>query len=105
MSKRLMTFILATKAISVSQGGFLPERGTPEQVTTLTETCRAAARSRSRLKTYLAFIDIRRAYDSVLHPVLWRLCAELGIDGRFLAMLQALYHNASAVLARARGGL
>ena len=98
MSKRLMTFILATKAISVSQGGFLPERGTPEQVITLTETCRAAARGRSRLKTYLAFIDIRRAYDSVLHPVLWRLCAELGIDGRFLAMLQALYHNASAVL-------
>jgi len=98
MSKRLMTFILATKAISVSQGGFLPERGTPEQVITLTETCRAAARGRSRLKTYLAFIDIRRAYDSVLHPVLWRLCAELGIDGRFLAMLQALYHNAAAVL-------
>ena len=97
MAKRLEKFVLSTNALSASQGGFLPHRGTPEQVIALTEACRAALRGHDR-RIYLCFVDIRRAYDSVLHPILWQRCAEIGIGGRFLTTLQALYHRASAVL-------
>jgi hypothetical protein len=46
----------------------------------------------------LCFVDVERAYDSVLHPLLWKRCVDLGIGWRFLTTLQALYHRASAVL-------
>ena len=95
MTKRLESFVVATKALSVFQGGFLPSRGPPEQVFTLTETVRAAIKYS---EVFLCFIDIERAYDSVLHPILWKRCSEIGIGGRFLSTLQALYDGASAVL-------
>ena len=96
MAKRLETFIIATKALSASQGGFLPHRGTPEQVITLTESIRSVARQNRAV--YACFVDIRRAYDSVVHALLWQCCAEAGIGGRFLTTLQARYHNVEAVL-------
>jgi hypothetical protein len=96
MAKRLEKFLIATKTLSAAQGGFLPHRGTPEQVITLTETIRSAARQKRAV--YACFVDIRRAYDSVVHALLWQCCAEAGIGGRFLTSLQARYHNAEAVL-------
>jgi len=95
MNERLEKFITATKGLSLSQGGFQRQKGTPEMVFTLSETVRA----RLELKgVHLAFIDIERAYDSVLHPLLWKACIDKGIDGSFLAMLQAIYFNATATL-------
>jgi hypothetical protein len=91
MLERLNTFLTETNGLARAQGGFQRERGTPEQVLTLTETVRAALRQRT---VFLAFLDIERAYDSVLHPMLWKRCIDKGIDGHFLAVLQAMYDQA-----------
>ena len=96
MEERLMTFVEATGALSHTQGGFLRQRGTPEQVITLSEVVRSALK-RNR-KVYLEFLDIRRAYDTVLHPVLWQRCIDIGIGGPFLALLQEIYFKAEARL-------
>ena len=96
MEERLMTFVEATGALSHTQGGFLRQRGTPEQVITLSEVVRSALK-RNR-KVYLEFLDIRRAYDTVLHPILWQRCIDIGIGGPFLAMLQEIYYKAEARL-------
>ena len=93
MLERLDKFLVATNGLARAQGGFQRQRGTPEQVLTLTETVRAAARHSD---VHLAFLDIERAYDSVLHPVLWKRCIDKGIDGHFLAVLQAMYCRAEA---------
>ena len=99
MTKRLAAFVTATGALSRSQTGFLSLQGTPEAAMTLAEACRAAARgTKVGSPTYLLFIDIRRAYDSVVHAILWKRCADKGIGGRFLTTLQAMYQGASAVL-------
>jgi len=100
MTRRLEIFVTQTKAVSVLQGGFLPGRGCPEQIFTLKETVSAAINnvSHDTKPVHLAFLDIKRAYDSVLHPILWRRCMAKGIGGKFLAMLQAIYHEANAVL-------
>ena len=95
MTKRLERFIENTVAISHNQGGFRPKRGTPEQTFTLAETVRAAIKTKD---IQLCFVDIERAYDSVLHPILWKRCADIGIGGRFLAALQAMYDGVSAQL-------
>jgi len=98
LTARLRKFLENTNALSHSQGGFLPDRGTQEQVLTLTETVRAATGGDRGRAVYLCFADIRRAYDSIIHPLLWKRCADIGIGGRFLTTLQAMYHEASVVL-------
>ena len=95
MMARLETFLTATNGLSPAQGGFQRQRGCPEQVFTLSETVRAAIR---RSDAHLVFIDIERAYDSVLHPVLWERCMAKGVGGLFLTTLQSLYHKTTAVM-------
>jgi hypothetical protein len=95
MLERLDAFATATGALSTAQGGFQRQRGTPEQAFTLSEVVRAAAQ---RSHVHLAFIDIERAYDSVLHPLLWKACIDKGVGGRFLALMQDVYEDARAVL-------
>ena len=46
------------------------------------------------LGVYLLFLDIKEAYDSVLHPILWKRCIDKGISGPFLGALQGVYHVA-----------
>ena len=45
---------------------------------------------------YLAFVDFRKAYDSVNRNLLWLKLEHLGVRGRFLAALQSLYAGDSA---------
>jgi len=95
MLNRLDTFLTATGGLSSMQGGFQRQRGTPEQILTLSETVRAAI---ATAPVHLVFLDIQGAYDSVLHPLLWKKCIDRGIGGRFLTTLQAIYHGAVLVL-------
>jgi hypothetical protein len=91
MMKRLEKFVASTGALSPNQGGFLQRRGCPEQVFTCSEAVRAALKADPTRPVYICFIDIQRAYDTVLHPLLWSRCAAKGIGGRFLTTLQAMY--------------
>lgn len=100
MMKRLEAFLLSTKSLHPSQGGFLPQRGPPEQVFTLSEAIRAELKKNGAKAdpVHLCFVDIERAYDSVQHVKLWASCAEMGIGGRFLSTLQTMYADKKAVL-------
>jgi hypothetical protein len=100
MMKRLEVFLQSTRSLHLSQGGFLPLRGPPEQVFTLSEAVRAELKrgGASAVPVHLCFIDIERAYDSVQHVKLWASCAKLGIGGRFLSTLQAMYAGKRAIL-------
>ena len=98
LMRRLDTFLTKTNALHWSQGGFLQMRSTHEQQFTLIETVKAALQSRGADPVFLGFIDIEKAYDSVIHAKLWARCIELGIGGCFLAALQAIYANKKAVL-------
>jgi len=93
MLERLDAYLTETNGLSRAQGGFQRQRGPPEQVLTLLETVRATLRHKN---VHIGFIDIERAYDSVQHPILWQRCIEKGIDGPFLATLQAIYYEAEA---------
>ena len=85
-----------TQGLSFMQGGFRRLRGTPESVLALTEAVRSVVDSRDRPASAveLVFLDVKVAYDSVLHPILWQRCLSMGIDGKFLAALQSIYCGA-----------
>jgi len=66
----------------------------PGQVAALVET--VLRRARIRMPTYLMFVDLSKAYDTVPHEALFGEMYQLGIRGRTLEFVKALY-NASAV--------
>ena len=52
-------------------------------------------------KLYVAFIDFRKAYDSMTREKLWVVLEKRGIGGKMLAALQSMYR---VVKARVRVG-
>ena len=40
---------------------------------------------------FAAFVDLRKAYDSVQHPLLWASLQRKGVHGKMLAAIQSLY--------------
>ena len=99
LRSRLETFMEKSGGLSIMQGGFRRMRGPPESILTLAETVRAAIRGtpgRSARSVHIAFIDVKVAYDSVLHPLLFKRCMDKGVGGRFLAALQSVYQGASS---------
>ena len=49
-------------------------------------------------KTWLAFLDLKKAYDSVWREGLWEKMNKYGLVGKFLRVCQALYSNVKARL-------
>jgi hypothetical protein len=52
-----------------------------------------AKRSESNLPTFLVFIDVRKAYDTVWRNGLWYKLLLAGVGGRCLGMLRAMFEN------------
>lgn len=82
--------------ISREQGGFRHHRSTLDQVESLDNLIRFVKSSGK--KAYLAFLDIKAAYDSVPRGELWRRCQDLGIDHLTLSTLRSLFDHNSAQL-------
>jgi hypothetical protein len=95
-AERIEVFLRETNGLSSLQGGFQRQRGPPEQAFTLAETVRSTIRKGKGV--HLVFLDVKEAYDSVLHSVLWQRCVDKGIGGTCLAALQAIYRSASAAI-------
>eukprot|EP00924_Labyrinthula_sp_SR-Ha-C_P001968 augustus_masked-scaffold_30-processed-gene-3.7-mRNA-1 protein AED:1.00 eAED:1.00 QI:0/0/0/0/1/1/2/0/892 len=72
------------------QAGFRKLEECPVQVFTLVEACQRRLYN-SHENTYLGFVDLRKAYDSVPHEGLFRKLYLYGIRGKTLSFLRALY--------------
>lgn len=44
---------------------------------------------------FTAFVDLKKAYDSVQHPLLWASLQQKGVHGKMLAAIQSLYAGGS----------
>ena len=76
LGNRLMSFAERGRlGIVEEQGGFRPERGTEDQIFILTELLRA----RADRTTYTAFIDVKKAYNTVWRNGLWKRLWEEGV--------------------------
>ena len=85
LESRLTAWCDHVGALSDLQGGTL------DQYFVLTEV--AAMHKERGLPLYLAFIDVRKAYDRVWRPGLWYGLGLLGLSPRFLHLLQIMYKS------------
>ena len=88
--------------VSLEQAGFRRGEESGAQVAALREIVarRCFARGKAASKpTFLAFLDFAQAFDSIPHPLLLQRLACVGISGRFLQFVSALY-SASTVIPR-----
>lgn len=70
------------------QGGFRPQRGTEDQLFVLTEILRGRGSHRT---TYTAFIDVKKAYDTVWRNGLLKRLWDEGIRGKMWRVVKGMY--------------
>ena len=89
LDKRIRKWSERVHALSDLQGGFRCDRATIDQIFIMNEII--AERHERGLSSFLAFIDVRKAYDRVWRPGLWHKLREIGIGGRCFDLLQAMF--------------
>ena len=93
LNKRLVEFIDSKKLIEDEQIGFRKGSRTTDHIFKLkTLLCKYLQKS-GRL--YACFVDLKKAFDSVLHPALLYKLQKYGINGNFLNVVQSMYSNSS----------
>ena len=83
--------MLGLSSRACGQAGFRKGRGTNDNAFILTHVIDKYAHQKQPL--YIAFIDFRKAYDSVDRNVLWAALAEHGLHGPVLETLKAMYSD------------
>ncbi len=75
--------------LSDTQNGFRKGRSTTDHLGTLASVIET--RKLQRKSTFVAFIDFRKAYDSINRSLLWTKLWDVGVRGVFHAALRSLY--------------
>jgi hypothetical protein len=99
LNKRLNKWIQVNNIIGEEQAGFREKRCTADHVFTLV-ACVQKQLLRHR-KLYVAFIDFRKAFDTVSRDKLWKILNNNGIQGKFLSAIKSMYE---VVKVRVRSG-
>ncbi len=86
-----MGYIEEKDLLSNTQNAFRPDRSTDDHVYCVSQKVRG--RQRLRQPTYAFFMDVRKAYDTVLRDGLLYKLWQKGIRGRIWSYIAALYSN------------
>ncbi len=89
----LMEHIESQNVLGEEQGAFRKDRRTEDNLFTLQGLC--SIQKSNKKKTYLAFLDLSKAFDRVWRSGLFYLLWENGIQGKCWRMLRALYSSVS----------
>ena len=73
------------------QGGFRKGRSTSEQAFILSTLMEKS--NKTRKKMCIAFVDLRKAYDTVKRDKLWEVLQEVGFGRKFISIVQGLYQG------------
>ena len=101
IADRLMRHVVGSGRISRAQAGFRTREEAVAQAACLYEILRR--RSIEGRETWLCFVDFCKAYDKVPHEALMRKVEAIGVRGRMLRIIRALYRSPS-LCTRANGG-
>ena len=66
-------------------------RSTVDHINTITSIIET--RKKYKFSTYVAFIDFKKAYDSINRALLFNKLENLGIISKFMFALKGLYYN------------
>lgn len=88
-ARRISAALEREKRLSTIQAGFRSKQECAAQVITLYEVCRR--RTLEGEPTYLAFLDFRKAYDTVPHMALMYKLEAIGVRGRMQRFIGQTY--------------
>lgn len=94
MNSRLTLWAETNSVLSDSQAGFRKGRSTIDHIFTLHAFIEKHLLKHTKL--FVAFIDFKKAYDTVNRTVLWSVLIRCGVQGRMLRMVRALYSTVQA---------
>ncbi|CAH1233298.1 Hypp676 [Branchiostoma lanceolatum] len=100
---KLFTRILLTRAIPairsrrrLQQAGFMPNRSTMDHISALRLAIEKAREYRKNRHLYIAFIDLRAAFDTVDHASLWKILRLLGAPQKTINLFRQMYNSAES---------
>ena len=91
LAQRLESIIEQNGWLGEIQGGFRKGRGTMDHLFVLTSLMDRAHKLKKPI--YIAFIDLRKAFDRVWREGLWKCLGEYGLGGKFLSIVKSLYND------------
>jgi hypothetical protein len=92
LNTRLYLWLEDNNKISECQAGFRKSYSTIDQIFNLYAVVQKTLNTKGR-KLYCAFIDFKKAFDSVRHSKLLECLCKQGVKGKFLKALEAMYES------------
>ena len=102
--RRLTSFISEKGLLSPNQGGFQKNMSTADLIFLL-QTIIEKVVKKGRRKLFAAFIDFKKAYDTVDRDLLLKRLNNLGVNGLFLQNISAMYETTKYAIKLSNGYL
>lgn len=93
LARRLEAWADSENLIPEEQAGFRQGRGCIDQIYILNALVSINFKTKGRY-LFALFIDLKKAFDSVNHTLLWNKLFSLGTGGKVIRILKSLYDNA-----------
>ncbi|VDI39242.1 Hypothetical predicted protein [Mytilus galloprovincialis] len=91
LEESVMTYLEEINILGEVQGALRKNRRTEDHIFTLQGIC--SIRKAKKYKTFLAFLDLSKAFDRVWRDGLFYLLWKTGIQGKCWKLLKSLYSN------------
>ena len=93
LNKRLYTWAEHEQKISKEQAGFRKGYSTAEHIFTLISMITKKLNSKRGGKVYVAFVDYKKAFDTVNREALWDVLQKLKKSSKMIRILKAMYNS------------
>ena len=91
MNDRLSKWVENNDKLTDCQNGFRKKRWTIDHLFTLTNIIET--RKRQKKPTFICFVDLRKAYETIYRNILWQKLNKIRINGNFYQSLKSVYEN------------
>ena len=96
LNTRLYNWLEVNNKICTEQAGFRRNYSTTDHIFTLYSMVNNCLYGKKRSKLYVAFIDYKKAFDSINRNKLWEALKETGVSTKMTKMIQAIYKQVKA---------
>ena len=98
INNRLYNWAESNNKINEEQAGFRRNYSTVDHIFTLHTIASNCLYGNKRSKLYAAFIDFRKAFDTVNRDKLWKILEKIGVSTKMITTLKAIYFHVKAII-------
>ena len=98
INNRLYNWAENNNKINTEQAGFRRNYSTIDHIYTLHCMVSNCLYGNKRSKFYVAFIDFKKAFDTVRRDKLWQILEKIGVSTRMIKVLKSMYTSVKAIV-------